>query len=191
MALSPLRILEAALASAHLAINLRFPTMGEASVSQLQIWAHALPSLVTRVGWYATLPQETVAFVRPEHEIIDIQAHLRAFVDDPRRYVQMGEDGHRFLQAYHTPGAYVQAIIDAVRDAEAFAPMRWRMTWQEGSARRCADGQMSRLRMSPPICGGMSLGRARHRPKCENQSKGSTTVTWKLSNPCGRSCRNR
>ena len=118
----PAEDLEAALASAHLAINLRFPTMGEASVSQLQIWDHALPSLVTRVGWYATLPQETVAFVRPEHEIIDIQAHLRAFLDDPGRYAQMGEDGRRYLQTYHTPGAYVQAIIDAVRDAEAFRP---------------------------------------------------------------------
>ena len=46
----PAEALEAALASAHLAINFRFPTMGEASVSQLQIWDHALPSLVTRVG---------------------------------------------------------------------------------------------------------------------------------------------
>jgi ubiquinone/menaquinone biosynthesis C-methylase UbiE/glycosyltransferase involved in cell wall biosynthesis len=118
----PSEDLEAALASAHLAINLRFPTMGEASVSQLQVWDHALPSLVTRVGWYATLPKETVAFVRPEHEIIDIQAHLRAFLDDPGRYAQMGEDGRRFLQTHHTPGAYVQAIIDAVRDAEAFRP---------------------------------------------------------------------
>ncbi len=86
----PAEDLEAALTSAHLAINLRFPTMGEASVSQLQIWDHALPSLVTRVGWYATLPQETVAFVRPEHEITDIQAHLHAFVDDPGRYAHMG-----------------------------------------------------------------------------------------------------
>jgi ubiquinone/menaquinone biosynthesis C-methylase UbiE/glycosyltransferase involved in cell wall biosynthesis len=118
----PAEDLEAALASAHLAINLRFPTMGEASVSQLQIWDHALPSLVTRVGWYATLPQETVAFVRPEREISDIQAHLGAFLDDPGRYAQMGEDGHRYVQTHHTSGAYVQAILDAVRDAEAFRP---------------------------------------------------------------------
>jgi ubiquinone/menaquinone biosynthesis C-methylase UbiE/glycosyltransferase involved in cell wall biosynthesis len=118
----PAEDLEAALISAHLAINLRFPTMGEASVSQLQIWDHALPSLVTKVGWYASLPQETVAFVRPEHEIIDIQAHLHAFLDDPGRYAQMGEDGRRFVQTYHTPGAYVQAILDAVKEAEVFRP---------------------------------------------------------------------
>ncbi|HEU5236991.1 MAG TPA: glycosyltransferase, partial [Pyrinomonadaceae bacterium] len=37
--------LEQALAVAHLAINLRYPTAGEASGSQLRIWSHALPSL--------------------------------------------------------------------------------------------------------------------------------------------------
>jgi SAM-dependent methyltransferase/glycosyltransferase involved in cell wall biosynthesis len=118
----PAAELEAALTAAHLAINLRFPTMGEASVSQLQIWAHALPSLVTRVGWYATLPQETVAYVRPEYEVIDIQTHLGAFLEDPGRYAQMGEGGYRYVQTYHTPGVYVQTILDAVRDAEAFRP---------------------------------------------------------------------
>jgi ubiquinone/menaquinone biosynthesis C-methylase UbiE/glycosyltransferase involved in cell wall biosynthesis len=118
----PHEVLEAALASAHLAINLRFPSMGEASVSQLQIWDHALPSLVTKVGWYASLPAETVAFVRPEHEIMDIQTHLQAFLCDPERYAQMGQDAHQYLQTHHTPGAYVQAIVDALRDAEAFRP---------------------------------------------------------------------
>ena len=118
----PTATLEAALASAHLAINLRFPTMGEASVSQLQIWDHALPSLVTKVGWYASLPAETVAFVRPDHEVNDIHAHLRAFLSEPWRYARMGEDGRRCVQTHHSPGAYVQAIIDAVKDAEAFRP---------------------------------------------------------------------
>src|SRR5579863_10480689 len=32
---------------ANLAVNLRYPTMGEASLSQLMIWDHALPTLVT------------------------------------------------------------------------------------------------------------------------------------------------
>jgi len=51
---------------ADLAVNLRYPSMGEASLSQLVIWEHALPALVTRVGWYATLPEDTAAFIRHE-----------------------------------------------------------------------------------------------------------------------------
>jgi ubiquinone/menaquinone biosynthesis C-methylase UbiE/glycosyltransferase involved in cell wall biosynthesis len=112
--------LEAALAVAHLAINLRFPTMGEASVSQLQIWDHALPSLVTRVGWYAGLPEETVAFVRPDHEIADIRGHLRAFLADPSRYAKIGEHGRRLLEGRYTPEGYTQAILTLVGQAQNF-----------------------------------------------------------------------
>src|SRR5919108_1239699 len=112
--------LEAALATSHLAVNLRYPTMGEASFSQLQIWAHALPTLVTRVGWYANLPEDAVAFVRPEHEILDIQAHLRAFLAHPDRFALMGEHGRRILEKQHAPQAYVQAIMDLTAAAQRF-----------------------------------------------------------------------
>src|SRR5262249_38055921 len=68
----PEAALDTALSRAHLAVNLRYPTMGESSGGQLRIWDHALPSLVTREGWYASLPEDVVAFVRPNHEITDI-----------------------------------------------------------------------------------------------------------------------
>jgi glycosyltransferase involved in cell wall biosynthesis len=116
----PERELNAALAVAHLVINLRYPTMGEASVAQLQVWDHALPSLVTRVGWYARLPEDAVAFVRPEHEIADIQAHLGAFLANPARFARMGEIGRRILVQYHTPEAYAQAILAFAADAQRF-----------------------------------------------------------------------
>ena len=114
--------LEQALGMAHLAVNLRYPTMGEASGSQLRIWDHALPSLVTPRGWYSHIPEDAVAFVRPEHEIVDIQAHLRAFLADPGRFAKMGERGRRILEEDHTPEAYVQAIIDLVAKAQRFRP---------------------------------------------------------------------
>jgi len=109
-----------ALASAHLAINLRYPTMGEASAGQLRAWDHALASLVTPVGWYATLPKNAVAFVRPEHEITDIQDHLRAFLNEPARFTKMGEDGRRFLEEQHAPSVYVQAVIEFAASAQRY-----------------------------------------------------------------------
>jgi glycosyltransferase involved in cell wall biosynthesis len=104
--------LDQALARAHLAVNLRYPTMGEASGSQLRIWSHALPSLVTQVGWYASLPAETVAFVRPAHEIEDIQAHLKAFLNRPGDFAAMGQRGRALLEQEHSPDDYAQAILD-------------------------------------------------------------------------------
>ncbi|HEV8130815.1 MAG TPA: glycosyltransferase [Acidobacteriota bacterium] len=114
--------LDAALCEAHMAINLRYPTAGEASASQLRIWAHALPSLVTKVGWYATLPSDAVAFVRPAHENTDIQSHLRDFLADPGRFARMGEKGRYILENEHTPDRYVQTILALAAKAEVFRP---------------------------------------------------------------------
>ena len=126
--------LDAALERAHLAINLRYPTMGEASLSQLQIWDHALPSLVTRAGWYAQLPEDAVAFVQPGCEQRDVQAHLRAFLDDPRRFAHLGENGRRLLEARHTPRSYAQALVELSDRAQRFRPsaMAWRLAERAG-----------------------------------------------------------
>ncbi len=104
--------LDAALDRAHLAFNLRYPSMGEASGSQLRIFDHALPSLVTYTGWYATLPESAVAFVRPDAEIEDICTHLRAFLDKPQHFIDMGMAGRQILLHQHQPRTYVQALCD-------------------------------------------------------------------------------
>jgi SAM-dependent methyltransferase/glycosyltransferase involved in cell wall biosynthesis len=114
--------LNKALAAAHLAVNLRYPTMGEASVSQLQLWEHALPTLVTQVGWYARLPEAAVAFVRPEYEMADIRAHLQAFLANPERFTQMGMYGRRILEDQHRPETYVQTIAALAKEAQRFRP---------------------------------------------------------------------
>ena len=117
---APAQDLDHALSIAHLAINLRYPTMGEASASQLRIWEHALPSLVTRVGWYASLSPEAVAHVRPDHEVSDIRSHLEAFLQDPERFSLMGQHGRRLVQTEHHPQAYVSTIISIVANARQF-----------------------------------------------------------------------
>jgi ubiquinone/menaquinone biosynthesis C-methylase UbiE len=96
--------------------------MGEASLSQLQMWDHALPTLVTRVGWYATFPDSAVAFVRPDHEVEDIQTHLRAFLHDRGRYAALGEHGRRVLEQQHALAGYVQALMALVGEAQRFRP---------------------------------------------------------------------
>ena len=113
--------LNRALENSHLAINLRYPTMGEASGSQLRIWYHALPSLVTDVGWYSSLSSDTVAHVRHEHEIADIQKHLKAFLTEPDRFAKMGEEGLRTLERIHNPEDYVHNILELARDRRQLA----------------------------------------------------------------------
>jgi glycosyltransferase involved in cell wall biosynthesis len=113
--------LDEALGNCDLAINLRYPTMGEASGSQLRIWAHGLPSLVSDVGWFSSLPRDAVAFVRPgEHEIGDIKEHLRRLLDEPERFANMGERGRRELKEKHTPELYAQRVIEIAERAQQF-----------------------------------------------------------------------
>jgi hypothetical protein len=93
--------------------------MGEASGSQLRIWSHALPSLVSKVGWYAELPANAVAFVRTgETEVSDIRNHLKAFVENPEIYSQMGERGQQILKEKHSPESYVATVLELARNAE-------------------------------------------------------------------------
>jgi glycosyltransferase involved in cell wall biosynthesis len=108
------------LRTSQLAINLRYPTMGEASGSQLRIWYHALPSLVTDVGWYSSLSRDTVAHVRHEHEHDDIQSHLRAFLNNPEQFAQMGQRGFRLLREEHDPDKYVEVILELAARAPQF-----------------------------------------------------------------------
>jgi hypothetical protein len=96
--------------------------MGEASSSQLRIWDHALPSLVTRTDGYASLPADSVDFVRPEYEQRDIERHLRHFLAQPGYFRQKGLRGRERLLDAHAPAAYAaslrahcEAELDALR----------------------------------------------------------------------------
>jgi glycosyltransferase involved in cell wall biosynthesis len=112
--------LDDALAQADLAINLRNPTMGEASGSQLRIWDHALPSIVTRIAWYAHLPEDAVRFVRPEAELEDLAGHLRAFLQDREGFARIGENGRRVLLANHSPEEYARDLVSLGDKAAQF-----------------------------------------------------------------------
>ncbi len=133
--LVPREELEAALASADFGINLRYPTMGEASGTQLQYWQHALPTMVTPVGFYSDLPEETVAHVRPGEETADIRRHLAAFAADPAPYYEMGRRGREFLAAAHAPEIYVDGLLEMAGRVPAFgaASMAQRVARRAGS----------------------------------------------------------
>jgi glycosyltransferase involved in cell wall biosynthesis len=144
-----------ALRRTDLVMNLRNPSMGEASGSQLQLWQYGLPALVTRAAWYATLPENTVAFVRPEHEMEDIQAHLAAFLAEPEKYRELGRNGRRHVAENHSLESYAQSLLEIAARAPEF-----RARWiARDIARRVAPAmnawkESSTLAISlPPIAG--------------------------------------
>jgi glycosyltransferase involved in cell wall biosynthesis len=116
--------LEDLLARADLAINLRYPSMSEDSVTQLRIWSNALPSLVTYTEGYADLPEEAVCFVRPEHEEADIQRHLLGFLANPQPYREKGAYGRKLLEREHSPETYVRDLDEITRVAGSLRQRR-------------------------------------------------------------------
>jgi glycosyltransferase involved in cell wall biosynthesis len=116
--------LDRALRETDLVINLRDPSMGEASGSQLHLWQYGLPSLVTRKAWYATLPEDCVAFVRPEHEVEDIQEHLADFLREPETYRALGRNGRRHVAEHHSIEKYASALLKVATRAPEFRA-RW------------------------------------------------------------------
>jgi glycosyltransferase involved in cell wall biosynthesis len=135
------RDLYRALSESHLAFNLRYPSMGEASGSQLQIWNHALPSLVTKTGWYSEISEEVVGHVRVENEIKDIHRHLKAFLRNPARYAEMGKKGADMLREYHDPKVYAEEIVEfAGMSKEVFRLMTTNRYIERVSSELCRFG---------------------------------------------------
>lgn len=107
--------LEKALHSAHFAINLRWPTMGEASASQLRYWSAALPTLVTDVGWYGELPDDCVCKISVDNEVDELAATLRDALDFPAKYQETGERGRAYMHSQHRADSYAQALASFAR----------------------------------------------------------------------------
>lgn len=110
-------VLDAALQRADLAINLRNPTMGEASASQLRIWANCLPSVVSDVSWYGTLAADAVFRVAVGDEVEGLRACLQALCEEPERFRQAGLRGRALLERAHRPEDYARALAEIAGQA--------------------------------------------------------------------------
>jgi hypothetical protein len=77
----------------------------------LRIWSAQLPALVTRTGWYAQLPGDSVFFVDPDREQEDLLFHLRAIRQNPGLSARAGLRGRQVLERDHSPRAYAEGLI--------------------------------------------------------------------------------
>jgi glycosyltransferase involved in cell wall biosynthesis len=117
-------LLDDQLSLADLVVNLRYPTMGEASFSQLRSMKHAVPTLVSRAGWYSELPSDTVIHVTPGQEIAEVAEVLSALGAHAEEFRAIGERGRRLLVTDHAPAAYVEgALAFATEQAHSIRPI--------------------------------------------------------------------
>lgn len=109
--------LDMALRQAHLVLNLRFPTLGEASGSQLRIWNAGAASVVRKAGWYANLPQDTVFHIPDDNdaEAEALQGLIRRIAANRDLIENMRDAGYARLLSHHHPEDYARHIVDIVK----------------------------------------------------------------------------
>ncbi len=123
----PEEALDALLREADFALNLRYPSMGEASASQLRIWANGVPSAVTDVGWYSQCPADAVFKIRPpEHEREDLLSLLARLACGQIDLNAIAQAGWRRVKE-HAPEVYVEKLLEWMDDEYADAPFQWMM----------------------------------------------------------------
>ena len=109
--------LDQALAEADLVLNLRFPTIGEASGSQLRSWNAAVPSAVSDIGWFAGLPDDVVVKVPPGEEAERLHRLFALLLRDREALDGLGERGRALLEERHGPEAYARELVAACGEA--------------------------------------------------------------------------
>ena len=112
----PEPVLEDALRQAHLVLNLRHPSMGEASGSQLRIWNAGAAAAVTREGWYAGLPEGVAYFVDLEDEMTQLHELFMQLAADHSLVKDIGTAGRAYFEAHHAPETYAQEIVKLAKD---------------------------------------------------------------------------
>lgn len=112
------------LEESDLCVNLRWPSRGEASGTLLRAWNASLPTILTRTGFYKSVPLDCALFVDPDSESADLHAILRAFVENPSAAFELGLNGRSRLLAEHSTETYVNRLkgfLEAVEDYQGNA----------------------------------------------------------------------
>ena len=116
-----------AASAADLAVNLRFPTMGETSGAVCRLAGFGLPVVVSDVGWFRELPEGFATKIPvPGEEVERIaDALLRLSTDDQER--ERRSNRARAWGALRSPravaSAYLSVLEEAARGASAPAAL--------------------------------------------------------------------
>lgn len=87
--------------NSDLVANLRNPSMGEVSGSQLRIFAQGGLSVVCETGWYADLPDDAVLKVRPDQMQRELAAIIGRLRQDRRAFDSIRLSGRRYVAGTH------------------------------------------------------------------------------------------
>jgi len=119
----PLDVFHAHMAAMDVCVNLRYPTAGETSGAALRIMAHAKPLIVSRVGWFAELPDDAAAKIDvDDHEAARLTQTLLRLLGDAELRAALGGNARRYVMehcAAADAASYYADFLRAVLEGRA------------------------------------------------------------------------
>ena len=111
------------MAAMDVCVNLRYPTAGETSGAVLRGMALAKPQIVSRVGWFAELPDDAAAKIDvDDSEVAQLTVTLARLLQDHVLRAAIGENARRYVLT-HCAAAdaarYYAEFLRAVLDGRA------------------------------------------------------------------------
>ena len=108
------------LSCADIVVNLRYPTMGETSGTQLDAMAFGKPLIVSGVGSYVEVPNSCCWKVDPgDMEEEELYEYLHALVTNKQLRECMGLNSQKYVEKYHSwenvGRQYLKIIFDGVK----------------------------------------------------------------------------
>jgi glycosyltransferase involved in cell wall biosynthesis len=98
-----------------LAVNLRYPTMGETSGAVLRAMGEGAPTIVSDVGWYAELPDDCVVKIGVGETMrADLSAALTRLLSQPELRAELGQRGQEYVSAQHAVQKIAHQYIDFI-----------------------------------------------------------------------------
>ncbi len=104
------------IAATDIAINLRYPTVGETSASLLRVMAGGVPAIVTDAGWYRELPEGTCLKLPPDADEAALAEALQALADDADRRRRIGVAAREYIAQTHRWEDAANAYLAFIRD---------------------------------------------------------------------------
>jgi glycosyltransferase involved in cell wall biosynthesis len=115
------RVLAGAIADAHAIAALRWPSTEAASASTIEAMLAGKPTLVTKAGFYDSLPDDCVIKIDHDNEIAEIRAALRRLVDEPSSGRAIGARARSHAEREHRAEPYALTLVALAQDALAVA----------------------------------------------------------------------
>jgi glycosyltransferase involved in cell wall biosynthesis len=111
------RRLWALMSASDVAVNLRWPTMGETSGTAIRSLVLGRPLVVSDVGWFGELPDDAVEKVPVgEREVENLATALLRLGRDDALRDQLGKAGQGYVRREHDLGRVVDAYVAAVEE---------------------------------------------------------------------------